>query len=234
MPSRAASVQIRMRSGSLAGIGVEGALDRLAPISAGRAGEDADPLLDAIRFVERLEQPSLQPAPRVLPFGEKDQAPIDSTPCRRHVGCGSSPPARHPRIRAAWRVARRQPASRRPPPVPPAGRLCALRPRLADLPLRQSRPHPQSSWPRPRLRGIELEPRPDRLSPVTNAVAAATGAAVSPPSIIRCKALPVHFEGAREGGDRGQQPLLQANEGQLRHARLLRRQSADPFARSSP
>ncbi len=45
MPSRAASVQIKIRSGSVAGSEFEAALQLLAPIGGGGAGEASDPII---------------------------------------------------------------------------------------------------------------------------------------------------------------------------------------------
>jgi hypothetical protein len=54
MPSRAASVQMRIRRGSLAGSALKAGLYLLAAILAGRPGEDGDALVRAVRFGDRL------------------------------------------------------------------------------------------------------------------------------------------------------------------------------------
>ena len=63
-------------------IGIEGGLHLLAAILAGGAGEDGDPLVRLVGVGERFAEPLLQPAPRVLPFGEDDQPAIVPGRCR--------------------------------------------------------------------------------------------------------------------------------------------------------
>ena len=72
--------------GFLGGVSIEGSLHLLAAILAGGAGEDADALVDAVGIGERLVETLFQPAPRVLPFGEDDEAAIIPRQCRT-AGC---------------------------------------------------------------------------------------------------------------------------------------------------
>ena len=96
MPSRAASVQMRMRSGSFAGSALKRRFKLLAADQRRRAGEGRDPVV-RLQIVERFGQPLFHPAPRVLVFGEEDQPPVIPAAVRRHVGpnpFGQPPDAR--------------------------------------------------------------------------------------------------------------------------------------------
>jgi hypothetical protein len=84
MPSRAASVQIKMRSGSVTGIGIEASLQLFAKIGRGRAGEVGDAVL-RVKVVQRLQQPPFKPAARVLVFREEEQAPVGPLTASRHI-----------------------------------------------------------------------------------------------------------------------------------------------------
>ena len=67
-------------------LGVEGELDGLAAIGSGGSGENIDPLVDAIRVLQRLQQAPLQPSPRIFPLCEKDQPPVIPMAVRNQVG----------------------------------------------------------------------------------------------------------------------------------------------------
>ena len=62
--------------GLLGRIGVEGLLDRLAAVAAGRTREDADALDHPVGAGEPLAQPLLEPAAGVLVLGEDDQPAV--------------------------------------------------------------------------------------------------------------------------------------------------------------
>ena len=96
-PSRAASVAIRMRSGMLARVGVEGLLDLLAlgsGIGRRRAlWKDGDPLVGPVGPVDRGRELLMQVALRVVVLGE-DEDPRVVPPGRRSMTgrrrCGRS------------------------------------------------------------------------------------------------------------------------------------------------
>ena len=112
MPSRAASVQIKIRSGSSAG----SALKRR--FSSSRRMRGVDPVKQAIRssglqVVERLGQPPFQPAARVFVFREQDQPTVIPSAVARHVRAN---PRRQPvdaRVRLVSGLPGDAPASRR-------------------------------------------------------------------------------------------------------------------------
>ncbi len=82
-PSRAASVASRMRSGSFR-IGVEAALDLLAPCAAREAVDDLDALVGAVGALDRLLEDRLQVALRALAvLGEDQDAAV--VPLRRRA-----------------------------------------------------------------------------------------------------------------------------------------------------
>jgi len=84
MPSRAASVQIKIRSGSVAGSGIEAPLELFALIGRGRAGEAGDAIL-RVEVVQRFQQSSFEPAARVLVFREEEQASVGPLAASRHI-----------------------------------------------------------------------------------------------------------------------------------------------------
>jgi hypothetical protein len=75
MPSRAASVQIKMRSGSVTGSALKRRFRSSRRFGRGRAGEAGDAVL-RVKVVQRLQQPPFKPAARVLVFREEEQAPV--------------------------------------------------------------------------------------------------------------------------------------------------------------
>ena len=225
MPSRAASVQIRMRSGSFAGSALKARFTSSRRSVPGGASEDADALVarsvsaSASRSrrssqrrvssysVKMISRRSFQLAARA------DCALIHSTSqCTRASG-------------RVQRCARRWRASRRPWP--------AL---LADR--RRWRPAaPASSPPRPRLPRPRRSPasapsssRP-RSSSLVRRAAVDEGLRARPRrgacslSISRCKRLPVDPQCLGEGRDRREQTLLEPDEGELRKRRPCARGS---------
>ena len=84
MPSRAASVQTRIRKRIFCRIRVEAALQLFAAIQRRRAGKGRNSVV-GLQIVKRFRQPLFYPAPRVLVFGEENQPPLIPAAVRRHV-----------------------------------------------------------------------------------------------------------------------------------------------------